>query len=368
MTSNNTPIPTELTLIKEFRSTAPALTEAQLAAGRHSLMSALLTEPTRTTRRSSRSSLVRQRAPLGVAFAGVLAVFVALATLLPAAGRQGTTSSAVKLTLAAKILRGAARHYAHLANAGGIAEPGPKQWIYETWAQTGPDHDVPSGVFWTTFDGTQTADISHGRVVVEPMGAAAGSGSSVLHTFDVDPSPMNTYNALASLAQDDPSTLLAAVHDEVTKDPPDWVASWEVAHNTLSPADAQEYEWLQMLLQNTLIAPPGAESAVFRAMSTLPGLSVEQGLTSATGAPAQGISYDGGITDLLFSPGDDAYIGVRSIDTPVGSSPTDTAPASTSTTATPHTTSTGTTPGSSTDGLTIWTITSVALARGPGIK
>jgi hypothetical protein len=354
MTNNNTPMPVELTLIKEFRRTAPALTEAQLAAGRATFMSAVLAEPTHTTRRDSRSALVRHRTPIAVVVAGLLAVFVALATLIPAAGRQGTTGSSVKLSLAANILRGAARHYAQLANAGGVAEPGPKQWLYETWAQSGPDDDVPSGDFWSTFDGTQTASITHGQVVVKPMpaGAATGSDSSVLQTFDVNPSPMNTYNALGSLAQDDPSTLLAAVHDEVSKISLDWVSSWEVTHNTLSPADAQEYEWLQKLLQNTLIAPPGAESAVFRAMSTLQGLSVEQGLTSATGAPAQGISYDRGVTDLLFAPGTDAYIGVRSIDTPVSSSPTDTA----------------TMPGSSTDGLTIWTITSTSIVRGPGIK
>jgi hypothetical protein len=365
MTHDNTPMPAELTLIKEFRSTAPALTEAQLAAGRASFISALLTEPPRTARGGSRRALVPHRAPLRVAFAGVLAaVLVALVALMSSSGRQATTGPSVKLSLAAKILRGAASHYSHLANDGGAAEPGPKQWIYETWAQAGPDIEVPSGGFWSTFDGTQTASISHGGVVVEPMGAATGSDSSVLHTFDVDPSPMNTYDALASFAQDDPSALLAAVHDEVTKDPPDWISPSEAPHITMPPAAAQEYEWLQRLLQNTLIAPPGAESAVFRAISTLPGLSVERGLTSATGAPAQGISYDGGITDLLFSPSDDAYIGVRSIPTPIDST-TDTTTSSTSTATTPA--STSTTQGS-TSSPTIWTLTSVAIVRGPGIK
>jgi hypothetical protein len=355
MTNNNAPMPTELKLIKEFRSTAPALTEPQLAAGRANLMYALLAEPTRTARRSA---LVRHRAPLAVAFTAALAVFVALATLLPAAGRQGTTGSSVKLTLAAKILRGAARHYAQLANAGGVAEPGPKQWIYETWAQSGPAYMIPVGAFWSTFDGKQTAAISRGNVAVEQMPSeAAPPSSSVLNTFDVDPNPMNTYNALASLAQDTPATLLAAVHAEVIKDPPDWIAPSEAPFITMPRTAAQEYEWLQRLLQNTLIAPPGAESAVFQAMSTLPGLRVEQGLTSATGAPAYGITYDGGITDLMFSPSDDSYIGVRSIDTPAApSTSTATTPSSTSTTK------------QSADSPAVFTITSVKLVSGPGIK
>jgi hypothetical protein len=369
MTNNNAPMPAELKLIKEFRGTAPPLTEPQLVAGRASLMSALLAEPTHATRRSA---LVRHRAPLAVAFTAVLAVFVALATLLPAAGRQGTTGSSVKLTLAAKILRGAARHYAHLANAGGVAEPGPKQWIYETWAQSGAAYMIPVGAFWSTFDGKQTAATSHGNVAVEQMPSeAAPPGSSVLYTFDVDPSPMNTYNALASLAQDSPAALLAAVHAEVVKDPPDWIAPSEAPFITMPPTAAREYEWLQRLLQNTLIAPPGAESAVFQAMSTLPGLRVEQRVTSATGAPADGITYDGGITDLMFSPSDDSYIGVRSIDTPAASStstattPSSTSPNTTGTTGPPSSTSTT---RQSADSPAVFTITSVKLVSGPGIK
>lgn len=372
MTNNNTPMSADLMLVKEFRRTARVLTEAEMAAGRANLMSALLTEPPRPVRRSLRRAPVVRHAPLGVALAGGLAAIVALATVGPASVPQATTGPPVKLTLAAKILRRAANHYAHLANAGGTAEPGPRQWIYETWAQSGPAYMAPVGAFWSTFDGKLSAAASHGNVAVEKMPSeAAPPGSSALYTFDVNPSPMNTYNALASLAQDTPATLLAAVHAEVIKDPPDWIAPSEAPFITMPPTPATEYEWLQRLLQNTLIAPPGAESAVFQAMSTLPGLRVEKGLTSATGAPANGITYDGGITDLMFSPLDDSYIGVRSSSTSAAPS---TSAATTSASATPSTTGTATPPSSgskpqqSADSPAVFTITSVKLVSGPGIK
>jgi hypothetical protein len=287
MTSNNTSLPPDLRLIREFRRTAPGLSEAELGAGRANLLSALLAEPPRTAHRGARRGLLPRRAPLGVAFGGVVAAAVALATVMPSSGPQ-TTTGLVNVSLAAKILRGAAIHYAHLANAGGVTEPGPKQWIYFTFAQAGIPGAPSSTGDWTTFDGTHAANITNnGELKVQTMATeAANSGSSALGAYDVFPSPMNVYDALAYLAQDDPSTLSAVVHADATKHPPPWVSPSEAPLITMPPEAALDYEWLQALLQSTYLAPPGAEAAVFRAMSTLPGLRVVQGLTSATGAPA----------------------------------------------------------------------------------
>jgi hypothetical protein len=369
MTSNNTSLPPDLRLIREFRRTAPRLNEAELGAGRANLLSALMAEPPRTAHRGSRRRLLPRRTPLGVAFGGVVAAVVALATLMPSSGPQ-TATGLGNVSLAAKILRGAAIHYAHLADAGGVTEPGPKQWIYFTFVQSGIQGGGPLTTGdWTTFDGAHAAYITNnGELKVQMMGTeAAHPGSSALDAYAVFPSPMNAYDALAYLAQDDPSTLLAVVHADAIKHPPQGVSPSEAPFITMPPEAALDYEWLQGLLQDTYLAPPGAEAAVFRAMSTLPGLKVVQGLTSATGAPAVGITYDGGITDLMFSPSDDAYIGVRSIDTPAAPSTTSTATTNTDTTGTETVPAlTSTTPGA--DPPAVYTLTSVKLVSGPGVR
>jgi hypothetical protein len=372
MTSNNTSLPSDLRLIGEFRRTAPGLSEVELGAGRAKLMSALLAEPTpasrRASRHASRRALLPRRAPLAVSFGGVVAAVVALATLMPFSGPQ-ETASPVKFSLAAKILRGAANHYAQLADGGGVTEPGPKQWIYFTFVQSGIQGGPLSTGDWTTFDGTRAAGITdNGALKVSSMTTMpVPRGSSALEAYDLFPSPMNVYNALAYLAQDDPSTLLAVVHADASKNPPKWISPSEAPFITMPPAAALDYEWLQALLQNTYLAPPGAEAAVFRAMSTLPGLGVVQGLTSATGAPALGITYDGGITDLMFSPSDDAYIGVRSIDTPAAPSTTSTATTNTDTTVTETVPAlTSTTAGA--DPPVVYTRTTVKLVSGPGVR
>ena len=86
MTDNNTPLSPDQRLIREFRRTAPGLSDAELAAGRANLLSALLVEPPRTARRGSRRGRLPRRAPLGVAFGAVVAAVVALVTLMPASG------------------------------------------------------------------------------------------------------------------------------------------------------------------------------------------------------------------------------------------------------------------------------------------
>jgi hypothetical protein len=50
------------------------------------------------------------------------------------------------------------------------------------------------------------------------------------------------------------------------------------------------------------VLPARAEAAIYRAMATLPGITVQQGITNAAGKAAIGISDNGGYNQLLLSP------------------------------------------------------------------
>jgi hypothetical protein len=57
---------------------------------------------------------------------------------------------------------------------------------------------------------------------------------------------------------------------------------------------------------------------VFRAMAAIPGVTVEQNITDAAGAPAIGISGDGGYDQLLLDPVSYQVIGLRQLSTGIG--------------------------------------------------
>jgi hypothetical protein len=59
--------------------------------------------------------------------------------------------------------------------------------------------------------------------------------------------------------------------------------------------------------------PPEAVAAVYRAFATLPGVSVQTGMTDAVGAPAIGISDDGGQSYYLLNPASYQFIGSVSL-------------------------------------------------------
>jgi hypothetical protein len=59
--------------------------------------------------------------------------------------------------------------------------------------------------------------------------------------------------------------------------------------------------------------PPAAVAAIYRAFATLPGVSVQTGITDAAGAPAIGISDDGGYSQILLNPTSYQVIGLQTI-------------------------------------------------------
>jgi hypothetical protein len=59
--------------------------------------------------------------------------------------------------------------------------------------------------------------------------------------------------------------------------------------------------------------PPAAESAAYRALATLPGITVQPGIKDTAGGQAIGISDDGGYDQLLIDPVSFHVIGIRNI-------------------------------------------------------
>jgi len=202
-------------------------------------------------------------------------------------------------SLAARVLATAARAVA----AEPATEPGPHQWIYyrtvsaENGKITGHDDE------WITFDGIGTAYYGEpGQLVTHqvPGGSypAIRPGTSPLAAFDDLAVPRTAYNALATLPAS-PAALLAAVDRELT-------ATGQTNFGVTGQATTtsqKEFAWLGSLLWNAYAAaPPSGLAAVYQAIATIPGVTVNQDRTDADGRPAIGISRDGGATEILLSP------------------------------------------------------------------
>lgn len=79
-----------------------------------------------------------------------------------------------------------------------------------------------------------------------------------------------------------------------------------------------EFTYLTHIMWNTFLGagcPPAALAPAYRALATIPDVSVQTGITDAVGAPAIGISDDGGYSQLLLSPTSYQVIGSRVIST-----------------------------------------------------
>ena len=322
---------TDLDLIREFRADVPAPDAARLAAGRSSLMKTMNSKRPLHPHPASPSWWLPA---LAVTAAAAVAVGFLVVPGNHAAPRPGAKPSSAKSSavapvtqaeLAARILRTAADV---VTRAPVKSEPAPGQWIYAKTVQYGlPGYESPAGVTtgeeWTTFDGGRTAYYRGGQLIVHNTpGGAHPARVSGFAAFNADATPQTAYDALASLPAD-PKALLAAVDKAVAQD--GGIAN--VAAGSPIPAMAPEdtgqgeFDYLVLLLWNAaggVGAPAGAEAAAFRAMATIPGVTVQQGITDAAGAPAIGVSADGGYDQLLLDPVSYQVIGLRQLSTGVG--------------------------------------------------
>jgi hypothetical protein len=314
--------------IADFRASMPRPSEARLAAGRARLIAALTGpgQPDHRHRAAAARRSLRWRPMVALAAATAIGVGVAYALTASAGGPARTTVSgravrpglkARPATLAAKMLHAAA---AQVAREAATAEPAPGQWIYYAEVnQAGADSaPTPQDPEWVTFDGGQTAyyDGPGGPLIVHTNRTSfppPGTGPWVaLNTYGI--SPKIAWDVLASLPAD-PHALLTVIARQVATPAGEQFAAESITHimsGRQTTAAQLEFDYLTRILWNAhLGGPPAAEAAVYRAMAILPGITVQQDIRNAAGAPALGISDDGGYNQILLSPVTYQVIGWR---------------------------------------------------------
>jgi hypothetical protein len=268
----------------------------------------------------------RWRITVALASAAAITAGTAYALTASASGPAQSTAAghaAQQATLAAKILHAAA---ARVAREAAAAEPSPGQWIYYAPVYERGANPVPTsaGPEWATFDGGQSAyyeDGTSGPLIVHTSFTSfppPGTNPWIaLNTYGI--SPMTAWDVLAALPADPHALLAVIAHQVATPAGKRFAMASAVVRldDVGAPTtEAQlEFSYLTRLLWNTLgpYVPAPAEAAVYRAMATLPGITVQQDITNAAGAPAIGISDDGGYNQLLLSPATYQVTGLRVI-------------------------------------------------------
>jgi hypothetical protein len=321
----------DLELLRELRSELPYPERTRLAPGR----SRLLSEARRPPRRRFRAVRGNTRPILLPALAATVAVAVAAALTgyalsggtgpaQPSAAPKrsappGRSPAVAQAVLAARVLRDASDV---VGRAPVTATPGPGQWIYSKLVQYDYTDGVSSAENWMTFDGTRTAyyESPGGPLIVHtsPVTPPSGITSDPLAAFSTEATPETAYYALTSLPTPPRQLLAAAAAAGNAIGAANVGAGTPVASHAPGNKGQLEFDYLSLLLWNAAAgvgAPPAAESAVFRAMATIPGVTIQQGITDAAGAPAIGVSADGGYDQLLLDPVSYQVIGLRQLST-----------------------------------------------------
>jgi len=312
----------EYEAIASFRAAIPFPSRARLASGRARLLAAATGQGHASHQHRTAGHRFRQWRPV-VALAAAAAIaagggYALTARTAPARGpaRLAAGQAPQQATLAAKVLHTAA---ARVARETATVEPSPGQWIYynevdQPGANAAPTSDGPE---WVTFDGDQSASYAvGGPLIVHTSGTSfppPGLNPWVaLNTYGI--SSKTAWDVLAALPAD-PQALLAVIARQVATPAGQEFAAASVTSMSggAQVTEAQlEFEYLTRILWNARLGgPPAALAAVYRAMATLPGISVEQGITDAAGAPAIGVSDDGGYSQLLLSPATYRVVGWR---------------------------------------------------------
>jgi hypothetical protein len=235
------------------------------------------------------------------------------------ASHPATSSAVAQATLAAKILRAAA---AHIERSGVTTEPAPGQWIYAKTESSGaPGTALTTNENWITFDGSQSAYYntpgSPLTVHTSPV-AAPGPNVPPWTAWNTTATPKTAYDVLASLPAD-PRQLLAEIDKQLAGTNAQNIAAGNPLSGTAPKTQAQrEFDYLTLILWNAaggVGGPPAVEAAAYRALATLPGIWVQQGVTDILGNQAIAVSDDGGYDQLLLDPQTYQVIGLRQLST-----------------------------------------------------
>jgi hypothetical protein len=290
----------DLDELREFRAELPYPERSRLTPGRTRLLSAAGRPPRRfpAPRWNTRLFL-----PATAAAAAIVVAAGAVGYGLSRSGTGHAQEPSSQATLAVRVLDDAS---AAASRVPPRAAPSPGQWIYSKFVTYEyPDH-VTTDEHWITFAGAK-ATYRGGRWVVHnaPITPPADLTRDPLGAFNKNATPQTAYHALASLPRD-PSKLLAAVARAAEAfGAAHLAASTPLGGSTPKNKGQLEFDYLSLLLSDAAAgagAPPAAEAAAFRAMAAIPGVTVQRGITDAAGAPAIGVSDDGGYDQILLDP------------------------------------------------------------------
>lgn len=264
----------ELTLLREFRGSAPATAPAAVRRR-------VLAGPTPPRRRLPRR--LSAVASVGVVLAATATVFAV------SAGPSAPPSAATVLHRAAD----------HVMTSAPVPKPREDQWVYhrllEADVETGQPGTHPSDS-WSRVDGSQAAQRRpNGKIVVQ---AITGN-------------PLGTPLQWYDLAEELPTTP-QGVLDTLARDP-------LYTSHAGTPA-ARDFDEVTTALTSDTVLPPESIARLYRALATIPGVSVDRhAAADLSGRPVLSITYDGDSSlgrsgdrwELLLDPDSYRVVGLR---------------------------------------------------------
>ncbi|MFE9024167.1 CU044_5270 family protein [Streptomyces sp. NPDC007808] len=288
-----------MTRVRELRADTPVADRGRLAPGRARLVEAARTE---NRRRFARG---RGRLVVAAAFAAVTATVVTATVVIgERPGRDVTPAGPPSLDLrgmsARELLERAARTVEQQASA---AEPRAEQWIYTEETYEGDGEDFVSEK-WLRYDGSELASYP---------GDGAGGKLDIMRldledSRDDDRSPRQMYRFLSSLPADAEGALKALREENALDD-----------DEGRSRAE-NDYTEISVLL-DAYVHPPEGLAGLYRALATLPGLTlVDHLVEDEAGHRAVAVRFSGpggaadeSVDEWLLDPVTFEVVGERTI-------------------------------------------------------
>ncbi|WP_431904908.1 CU044_5270 family protein [Nonomuraea sp. bgisy101] len=275
---------------------APPSPDAYTAARDALLQRAAATAP-RRARRVHLTRAGRRAVTIGM----LAAVISAVALVVDPAGVEAPRPVVPGLAMPAANAQALLGRAAEAAGNRAFTAPGPDQWVYIETRFQGVRNAAPGEVqtsrtpletrvdrSWTRADGKELALFEDGKLVRSPTGGAM---------------PPQDYATVAALPTD-PDALLAWMYANIG----DLWDSEEDRHNSA-------YRLLGSLLAQNLV-PPAQETAVYRAMAKIPGVTVNPDAVDVDGRPAVAVARveDGWVShELLLDRSTYTYLGERAV-------------------------------------------------------
>jgi hypothetical protein len=266
----------EMTVLREFRSTAPAEAPPELWG-----------RAVRTAEQPSRTRRAR-RTHLSVA-ATVAALAAVAAAMVVAPSSTGPSSASVVLGRAAQAL----------LDADPGPAPRPRQWVYTvSWTTNEPSKPAGRWNSWTRFDGNGFAEISP---ITHKLEVQTGE-------WEWPKGSPDQWYAVARGLPEEPDAVLQALRDDPL-----------YTSDGATQAD-RDFDEVTSMLTTEAWLPPGIIARLYQALATIPGVGIdEDAAPDLGGRPVLSITYSGDLAlgregdrwELLLDPETYQVTGLR---------------------------------------------------------